>query len=46
MYKATFATNMISERVASEKASHEAVRALIPPNRMPTGSAATPVTYR
>src|ERR671912_2074418 len=31
MYNATFATNMISERVASDQASHAAVRALIPP---------------
>ena len=30
MYNATFATNMISERVASDQASH-AARALIPP---------------
>ena len=29
MYNATFATNMISERVASDQASHAAVRALI-----------------
>ena len=31
MYNATFATNMISERVESDQASHAAVRALIPP---------------
>src|SRR5215213_8366702 len=31
MYNATFATNMISERVASDQASHAAVRALMPP---------------
>ena len=31
MYNATFATNMISERVASDQASHAAARMLIPP---------------
>src|SRR5215211_5203187 len=31
MYNATSATNMISERVASDQASHAAARALIPP---------------
>src|SRR5215208_805841 len=31
MYNATSATNMISERVASDQASHAAVRALMPP---------------
>src|SRR5918997_3313134 len=35
MYNATFATNMISERVASDQASHAAVRALMPPMTRP-----------
>jgi hypothetical protein len=47
MYNATFAMNMISERVASEKASHEAVRALIPPIPRPCFLAltVTPTLY-
>jgi hypothetical protein len=41
MYNATFATNMISERVASDQASHAAVRALIPPIPRPCSLAPT-----
>src|SRR5215217_9145821 len=47
MYNATFATNMISERVASDQASHAAVRALIPPIPRPCSLApsVTPPLY-
>src|SRR5215216_370842 len=47
MYIATFATNMISERVASDQPGHAAVRALIPPIPRPCSLApsVTPPLY-
>jgi hypothetical protein len=47
MYNATFATNMISERVASDQASHAEVRGLMPPIPRPCSLApsVTPPLY-